>query len=43
LECLNSISLTLKEMALKYKDVPVMGRTHGVHAEVTSLGLKFAL
>ncbi len=33
----------LKELAFKYKKTPVMGRTHGIHAEVTAFGLKFAL
>ena len=33
----------LKENALKYKDTPMIGRTHGVHAEITSFGLVFAL
>ena len=33
----------LKQQALKYKEIAVVGRTHGVHAEPTSLGLKFAL
>ncbi len=33
----------LKENALKYKDTIMMGRTHGVHAEITSFGLVFAL
>ncbi len=33
----------LKTNALKYKDVPCMGRTHGVHAEITTFGMKFAL
>lgn len=33
----------LKEKALKYKNIPCIGRTHGVHAEVTSFGLKYAL
>lgn len=33
----------LKEQALRYKETPTVGRTHGVHAEPTSLGLKFAL
>ena len=33
----------LKTKAYLYKDVPIMGRTHGMHAEVTSFGLKFAL
>lgn len=34
---------TLKKQALNYKDTVCMGRTHGVHAEITSFGLKFAL
>lgn len=34
---------TLKEKALKYKDLPCLGRTHGIHAEPMSFGLKFAL
>ena len=33
----------LKENALKYKDTVMMGRTHGVHAEITTFGMKFAL
>ena len=33
----------LKKLALKYKDTPMMGRTHGVHAEPTTLGLKLLL
>jgi adenylosuccinate lyase len=33
----------LKIQALKYKMTPCMGRTHGIHAEITSFGLKFAL
>ncbi len=33
----------LKKQALKYKMTPCMGRTHGIHAEITSFGLKFAL
>lgn len=34
---------TLKKQALTYKDSVCMGRTHGVHAEITTFGLKFAL
>ncbi len=34
---------TLGEQAVKYKTTPVMGRTHGVHAEPTTFGLKFLL
>lgn len=33
----------LKTKAYEYKDVPCMGRTHGVHAEPMTFGLKFAL
>jgi len=33
----------LKAMAAKHRDTVMTGRTHGVHAEPTSLGLKFAL
>ncbi|OYD07546.1 adenylosuccinate lyase [Paludifilum halophilum] len=33
----------LKEKALQYKDTVMMGRTHGVHAEPTTFGLKMAL
>ena len=33
----------MKTLAYQYKDLPQMGRTHGVHAEPISLGLKFAL
>lgn len=40
---LKSFMEVLKEKAYLYKDTPVMGRTHGMHAEVTSFGLKYAL
>jgi adenylosuccinate lyase len=30
----------LKEQALKYKKTPIMGRTHGVHAEPITFGVK---
>ena len=33
----------LKELAFKYKHTPMIGRTHGIHAEPTTLGLVFAL
>jgi adenylosuccinate lyase len=33
----------LREQALRYKDTVMMGRTHGVHAEPTTFGLKVAL
>lgn len=33
----------LAKKAKKYKYLPMVGRTHGVHAEAITLGLKFAL
>ncbi|MCF8722492.1 adenylosuccinate lyase [Nitrospina gracilis] len=32
----------LKQRALEHKHTPVIGRTHGIHAEPTSFGLKLA-
>lgn len=34
---------TLIKKAIQYKYTPMIGRTHGIHAEVTSFGLKWAL
>lgn len=33
----------LKNKALEYIAVPTIGRTHGIHADITSFGLKYAL
>jgi adenylosuccinate lyase len=33
----------VRKKAIKYKMTPAIGRTHGVHAEPTTLGLKFLL
>ena len=33
----------LKKQAYRYKDTVMIGRTHGVHAEITTFGLVFAL
>ena len=33
----------LKDQSLKYKETVMMGRTHGIHAEPTTMGLKFVL
>ena len=33
----------LKNQAIKYKNTPCIGRTHGIHADITSFGLKWAL
>jgi adenylosuccinate lyase len=40
---LQALSDTLKRRAYEFKDTPMIGRTHGVHAEPTTLGLTFAL
>jgi len=40
---LTQLKDVLKKQALQFKDTVTVGRTHGVHAEPTSLGLKFAL
>lgn len=42
LEDLQKLLATLKDSAFAYKGVLCMGRTHGVHAEPTSFGLKLA-
>ncbi len=42
-EGLTELEEVLKDQALRHKETPTVGRTHGVHAEPTSLGLKFAL
>ena len=39
----SGLMTALKKQAFKYKDAPVMGRTHGVHAEPTTFGLKLAI
>lgn len=33
----------LKQQALRFKKTPCIGRTHGIHADITSFGLKFVL
>lgn len=40
---LDELLAVLKEKAWAYKDLVMVGRTHGVHAEPVTLGLKFAL
>ncbi len=40
---LRQLMIVLKKQALAYKDVPCMGRSHGIHAEPMTFGLKFAL
>jgi len=40
---LDELLAVLKEQAHRYKGLVMVGRTHGVHAEPITLGLKFAL
>ena len=40
---LNNFIEILKNKAIEHKDTVMMGRTHGVHAEPTTFGLKLAL
>lgn len=43
IEDLEDLSAVLKEMALEYRDTVMIGRTHGVHAEPITFGLKIAI
>jgi adenylosuccinate lyase len=40
---IDELLAVLKERAYEFKEMPMVGRTHGVHAEPITLGLKFAL
>ncbi len=40
---LDELLAVLKDKAFAFKDLVMVGRTHGVHAEPITLGLKFAL
>jgi adenylosuccinate lyase len=40
---LEQLSTVLRRRAFEFKDTPMIGRTHGVHAEPTTFGLKLAL
>lgn len=40
---LNELKAALKERALEHKYTVCVGRSHGIHAEPTTMGLKFAL
>ncbi|MBR2060453.1 MAG: adenylosuccinate lyase [Tidjanibacter sp.] len=33
----------LRRQALRFRDLPCIGRTHGIHADITCFGLKWAL
>ncbi len=38
-----ALAETLKKRAIEFKHTPIVGRTHGVHAEPTTFGLKLLL
>ena len=40
---LNNLKEVLKKRAIEHKDTLCIGRSHGIHAEPTTMGLKFAL
>ncbi len=42
LEDMNKLLAALKERAIESKMMPVIGRSHGIHAEPTTMGLRFA-
>ncbi len=43
LEDIDRLVAAIKKRAIEHKNTPMMGRTHGVHAEPTTFGLKLAL
>jgi adenylosuccinate lyase len=43
IEDIKKLIVVLKGLAFRYKHTPMIGRTHGIHAEPTTLGLMFAL
>lgn len=43
LSTLDELIALTRRQAVRYKDVPMMGRSHGVHAEPVTMGLKFLL
>ncbi|MDO8746561.1 MAG: lyase family protein, partial [Thermodesulfovibrionales bacterium] len=43
LKDIKELMSVLKKQAYKYKNTPTIGRSHGVHAEPMTFGLKFAL
>ena len=40
---LEEFQAVLRRRAREFKDTPCIGRTHGIHADITSFGLKWAL
>ncbi len=43
LKDLEDFQAVLRRRALEFKDTPCIGRTHGIHADITSFGLKWVL
>ena len=43
IEGVDRLMVALRRRATDHKNTPIMGRTHGVHAEPTTFGLKLAL
>ena len=43
IKALKELEETLNNLAKKYEYTSIIGRTHGIHGEVTSFGLKWAL
>lgn len=42
-EDLDKFADVLKKQALRFKNTPCIGRTHGIHADITAFGLKWVL
>ncbi len=42
-QAVEELLAVLKRRALEFKATPCIGRTHGIHADITSFGLKWAL
>ena len=43
LEDIEKMLEVLRKRAIEFKNTPCIGRTHGIHADITSFGLKWAL
>ncbi|MBO7189536.1 MAG: adenylosuccinate lyase [Alistipes sp.] len=43
LEDIEKMLEVLRQRAIEFKNTPCIGRTHGIHADITSFGLKWAL
>ena len=43
IEDMDALCETLQNLAITHRNTPMVGRTHGVHAEPTTFGLKLAL